>query len=427
VNAWETLSKDYGKLAWRSLFDPAIKLARGGFTISQLDAGYIESEFPAFPEHAKSIYGNNGTPLRAGERLVQKDLARSLGLIAEQGAQAVYGGELGQAIESAMRENGGFLSLDDLRKNRAEWQDTTGIDYRGYQVVTASPPATSWNALLRLGVIGQFDLQPSDHNSSAYLHAFAEATKQAYWARQKYSRDPDIEPTPLDLLLSKEYWAEEAAKIDPSRATPYAPPTTFDTPTSPSNEQEHTTHFVVADKEGNVVSATQTLGNVFGSRIMPQGTGIWLNDSIAYSTFEPKGNPLDAFPGRNRLVGICPVLVMSGGRPWVAIGTPGGFNIPQTTPQMLMNLIDFRMDIQQAIAAGRISFMEPDVIAVEDSIPESVRNDLSAMGHNVRVESVSATTGLGNAHGLTVEYDKGKPVRFTGGSDPRGEGVATGY
>ncbi len=165
------------------------------------------------------------------------------------------------------------------------------------------------------------------------------------------------------------------------------------------NTQEHTTHFVVADREGNVVSATQTLGNVFGSRMMPPGTGIWLNDSIAYSTWEPEGNPLDAFPGRYRLVGISPILVMSEGRPWVAIGTPGGFTILQTTPQLLMNLIDFDMNIQQAIVAPRISFVEPDVLAVDGSLPEPVRNELLARGHNVLVDR----HWLGNAHGLTVE------------------------
>ena len=436
VDAWEALSEEYGNLEWRRLFDPAIELAEGGFVLDGIAAGWIASEFSAFPEHARSFYGNNGVPLREGELLVQRDLARSLGLIAEQGAEVVHNGELGQAIDTAMRETGGFLTIEDLRANLARWRDTTSIDHRGYEVVTASPPTTSWGALLRLGIMGQFDLEAPDHNSVEYLHAFAEVTKRAYWARLRYSADPEIQPTPLDLLLSEEYWADEAARVDPLRATPYVAPTTFNTPTSSSNEQaavspkaqEHTTHFVVADKEGNVVSVTQTIGNIFGSRIMPRGTGIWLNNSISYATFEPRGNPSDVFPGRQRLIGIAPVLIMSDGRPWVAIGTPGGLNILQTTPQMLMNIIDFRMDIQQALAAGRISFTEPDVISVEASIPEPVRRELSARGHNVRVESVRAETGLGNAYGLTVEYDsQGKPVLYTGGADPRGEGVAVGY
>jgi gamma-glutamyltranspeptidase/glutathione hydrolase len=180
----------------------------------------------------------------------------------------------------------------------------------------------------------------------------------------------------------------------------------------------------VADKEGNVVSATQTLGNIFGSKVMPLGTGIWLNDSIAWSRFEPAGNPFDAYPGRLRPTALGPTLVMSDGRPWAAIGTPGGRTILQTTPQMLMNLIDFDMDVQQAIAAPRVSSVAPSALVVEAGVPQYVRSQLSALGHNVRVEE----RGLGNAHGLTIEYDsKGKPTGFAGGADPRGQGSATGY
>ncbi|MDQ3927473.1 MAG: gamma-glutamyltransferase [Actinomycetota bacterium] len=426
VNVWQALSDDYGELEWRRLFDPAIKLADQGFTIGERPAYYINTEFSEFPEHAKGVYGNNGAPLRAGGRLVQRDLARSLGLVAEQGAQALQSGELGQAIDSAMRENGGFLTIDDLLNSRAEWRDTTGIDYRGYEIVTASPPIGSWNALLRLGIISQFDVAAPAHNSADYLHRYAEVTKRAYEARLRYDRDPEVSQPPLNQLLSEGYWADEAARINPLQATAFESPTSFPDEVS----QEHTTHYVVADRQGNVVSATQTLGNLFGGRVVPRGTGIWINDSIAFAHFEPKGNPLDVFPGRYRLIGICPTLVMRDEKPWVAIGTLGGRTIVQTVPQMLMNLIDFDMDIQQAIAAPRISFVEPNSLAVEGAIPESVRNELSARGHNVSVDErrLGNERGIGNAHGLIIEYDsEGEPVRFTGGADPRGEGVAVGY
>jgi gamma-glutamyltranspeptidase/glutathione hydrolase len=415
ANAWEALSKSYGKLQWRRLFDSAIKVADEGFVISEKTAGHIKSAYASFPEHAKDIYGRNGEPLKAGERLTQKDLAASLKAIAEQGARAIHGGELGKAIDATMREVGGFVTIDDLRKNRAEWWNTISIDYRGYKVVTASAPTNAWNGLLRLGIMSRFDPAAMGAGSAAYLHHFAEATKLAYRARIKYAGDPDISPPPLGRLLSEKYWIEEAAKIDRKRAAPFEMPTDF------TSDKQHTTHFVVADAQGNVVCATQTLGNLFGSKVMVKGTGIWLNDSLAYSTFEPKGNPMDAFPGRRKLAGFCPMIVMRDGKPWVAIGTPGGHTIVQTVPQMVMNIIDFRMDVQQAISAPRISFVEPDVIAVDNGIPESVRKELSAMGHNIRVRS------LGNAHGLMIEYDaKGKPVRFTGGADPRGEGAAIG-
>ena len=448
LNAWERLSEDYGELEWRRLFDPAIELADEGFVLGDVTAGWIDASWSAFPENARSIYGNGGTPLGAGETLVQDDLANSFRLIAKEGSDTLYGGELGEAVDAAIRENGGFLTIDDLRNNQARWRETTSIDHRGYEVVTASPPATSWNSLLRLGVMGQFDLGTYDHNSAGYLHTIAEVNKQASQAARNYATDPEIEETPLDLLLSQAFWAEAAAQVNPSQASPNAPTSPFGTPTrcipqsyqpvyapagAPADAptmatpeaQSHTTHFVVADKEGNVVSATQTLGNIFGSKVMPEGTGIWLNDAIAWSRFEPAGNVFDVYPGRQSLYALCPTIVMINGRPSAALGTPGGRTIPQTTPQMLTNLVDFDMDIQQAISAPRISFSQPNALVVEPGIPQSVRDELSARGHNVRVDEL----GLGNAHGLTIEeYDaRGRPLRFTGGSDPRGEGAAAGY
>jgi gamma-glutamyltranspeptidase/glutathione hydrolase len=415
ANAWESMWRRYGSLEWARLLDAAIRLAREGFALDSQTAGLIANAFPEFPDHARRFYGRNGVPLAAGDRLVQRDLSRSLELIAREGAGALHGGELGRAIDAAMRAAGGFLSLDDLRDNETEWWEPVSIPYRGLTVVTASPPANSWPALLRLGLMSRYDVRGLGHNTAAYLHRYAEVTKHAFWARLRWAGDPDVQAPPLAELLSEAYWEGVVAEIDTGRARPFAPPARFG--------EQHTTHFVVADRWGNVVSATQTLGNVFGSRIMPEGTGIWLNNSLAYSTFEPKGNPMDAFPGRHKLSGDVPLFVMRDGRVWIALGTPGGHTIAQTVPQMVMNAIDFGMDVYGAIAAPRISFTEPDVIAVEDGIPETVRAALEARGHRLRV-----VRALGNAHGLMIEYDEaGKPVRFTGGADPRGAGQASGY
>ncbi len=416
VNAWQAMHDEYGVLEWRALFEPAITLADDGFVIDRRIAGMIRPAYGAFPDHAKEFYGSNGRPLEAGERLVQADLANSFRLIAERGAEVVHGGELGQAIDEEMKKAGGFLTLQDLIDNRAEWWDPIAITYRGHEVLTASPPANSFPALVRLGIMSRIDTESLGHNSVEYLHYYAEVTKHAFWTRLAYAGDPDVSPPPLEMLLSEGYWEEQVSLIDPQRAKPFEPPI------APSDEDGHTTHFVVADRWGNIVSATQTLGNSFGSRIMPPGTGIWLNNSLAYCTFEPKGNPMDAHAGRRKLSGDVPVIVMRNGRPWIALGTPGGHTIGQTVPQMLMNMIDFDMDIAEALAAGRISFIEPDVLGVEDNIPEEVRQALEEIGHKLDVGY-----GLGNAHGLTIEYDEaGNPVRFTGAADPRGQGLAKG-
>ncbi len=444
LNAWEAMWEEYGELGWSRLLEPAVGYADEGFVIGEETAGWIGSEYSAFPDHAQAIYGRNGVPLTVGDRLVQDDLADSLRLMAEEGAGAVYGGELGRAMVSEAQRNGGFLSAGDLEANRAAWRETTSVDHRGHEVVTASPPATSWGALVRLATMGRFDLRDLGHNSTPYVHALTETSKRAFSEARKYAADP-----PLDQLLSDAYLEQGATRVNFSHVMPFEPPVAFDsaatcsptgyTPTtssdpssasaSPSasastNARQHTTHFVVADREGNVVSSTQTLGNVFGSKLMPEGTGIWLNDQLAWSRFEPAGNAFDVFPGRQSLYALCPTIVLRDGKPRVALGTPGGRTIPQTTTQMLTNLTDFDMNVQEAVSAPRFSFVIPNLLGVEGGIPVSVRGELEALGHDVYVDEY----GFGNAHALTVEYDRGdRPVRFTGGADPRGEGSAAGY
>jgi len=416
VRAWEAMSEEYGRLEWGDLFAPAIRAATEGIALDERTAGSVARAFDEFSPYSQSIYGYDGAPLRAGDLLVQADLAASLRTVAEHGPDAFHGGDIGRAIDAAMQKADGFLRLEDIETSVAEWWEPIAIDYRGYQVVTASPPSTAFPSLVRLGIMSHFDVAAMGHNSADYLHTFSEATKHAFWSRLKYAGDPEIQPPPLDMLLSDAYWQEQAAAIDPARARPFEYPGV-----EPADPDQHTTHFVVADADGNVVSATQTLGNAFGSRIMPEGTGIWLNNSLAYCTFEPAGNPMDAHPGRRKLSGDAPTFILRDGRVWVAIGTPGGHTIGQTVPQMVMNLIDFGMPVQEAIDAARVSFVEPDFLVVEDGVASAVRADLAARGHALR----SGT--LGNAHGLSIEYGPdGRPIGFRGGADRRGAGLAKG-
>ena len=437
VNDWEALWEEYGELEWSRLLEPAIAQAEDGFVLDAENAGWIGSEFYTFPPHAREIYGDGGAPLSAGQRLVQEDLGRSLRLISEQGTGAVYGGELGAAMASATQRAGGYLTTNDLEANSAVWREPVSMNYGGYEVVTAPPPTTAWNTLTHLGVMGRLDPAALGHNSAAYLDTYAAVTEQAYYERSEYAADPEIAPTPLDRLLSEAYLEQQAENVA-SSASPAASSSASPSAsvmaqesasvgqTSLDEGQGHTTHFVVADAEGNVVSATQTLGDVFGSKVMPRGTGVWINNSITYSRFEPAGNPLDAFPGHHRLPGISPTIILRDGLPWVALGAHGGYYIPQTMAQMVMNLVDFDMDVQQAISEPRISFLEPNLIAADAGIPASAREALAASGYDVFVDEY----GLGNAHGLTIEYgpgEAGEPDRFTGGADPRAGGVATGY
>lgn len=417
VAAWEAMLEGYGTMSFARVLAPAIALAEAGFVLDQRGARMIGRAFESFPPHARAFYGKGGRALRAGETLVQRDLAASLRSVATLGAKAIHGGAVGMAIDAAMREGGGFLSIEDLRAHRAEWWKPIHIVYRGLEVYVPPPPANSFPALVRLGLMSRFQQGSMQHNSADYLHRYAEVTKHGFWTRLRWAGDPDVAPPPLSTLLSEEYWSEQVAKIDDSKASSFEPPRKF------GDGGKNTTHFVVADRFGNVISATQTLGNAFGSRIMPKGTGIWMNNSLAYCTFEPKGNPMDAHAGRRKLSGDAPAIVLRDGRPWIALGTPGGHTIPQTVPQMLMNIIDFGMDVTAALDAGRISFIEPNTIAVETRVPDEVRRELEKRGHRVRT-----VRALGNAHALSIEYDAaGRPLRFRGAADRRGAGLAKGY
>ena len=416
VNAWDAMSSQYGQLSWSELFKPAIKLAEEGFPVSERLSNMIGYSFEEFPEHAKAIFGKNEEPLKGNDLLVQTDLANSFKNLSENGRAYFYEGELGQKIAQTMQEKGSFMALEDLQKDKAEWWDPIQIQYKGYDVYTASPPANSFPALIRLGMMAQLDDKKLAHNSTEYLHYYSEVTKHAFWSRLRYAGDPEVAPPPLDKLLSNGYLSEQVAAINAEQASVFSPPEYV------APEGKNTTHFVVADKEGNIVSATQTLGNIFGSKVMPKGTGIWFNNSLAYCTYEPKGNPMDAIPGQRKLSGDCPVIIFKDQLPVYALGTPGGHTIPQTVPQMIMNLIDFNMTIEEAIQSPRISFIEPNKIVIENEIPKSVFEGLQKMGHEV-----DRTQALGNAHGLSFHYKDGQFIGFEGAADKRGEGSAKGY
>ena len=417
VNAWGALSRIYGQKEWSTLFAPAIALAEEGFPVSARLEEMLSFSYDAFPDHAKAFYGRRGRPLQKGDTLVQKDLARSLRLLAQEGRSVFYEGALARKIDSTMRKTGSFLSIEDLRQDQAEWWEPIHVDYHGYRVYTASPPANAFPALLRLGLMRTVSDTLLPHNSVDYLHAYAEVTKHAFWARLRYAGDPEINPPPLDKLLSEAYWEEVIATLPMDSASTFQPPNYVAT------EGRNTTHFVVADQDGNIVSATQTLGNLFGSKVMPQGTGIWLNNSLAYCTYVPKGNPMDAIPGQRKLSGDCPTIIFQNDRPVAALGTPGGHTIAQTVPQMVMNLLDYEMDISSAIAAPRVSFVEPNFLAVEEELPPEVINTLEERGHMLR-----RNAKLGNAHGLTLHYAADGTFKgYRGAADPRGEGMAKGF
>lgn len=413
LHAFEKIWREYGSLPWAGLLGRATELAADGIEVSEPMARAIDGTWKYFSDYSRSIYGSAGKPLVAGDRLVQADLARSFGLAAKEGSAALYGGPLGEAMVQEVQRRGGFLAASDLAADEAQWFDPISIDFRGNRLVTAGPPANSFASVLAVGIMSRYSNSGSP-NTVEYLHRMAEANKRAFWARLKYAGGPEENAPPLDRLLSEAYWQEQVAAIDPAKASRFVPPS------APGREGLETTHFVVADREGNVVSATITLGESFGSAVMVPGTGIWLNNSMAYCTFFPAGNPMDALPGRRKHASMSPALILRDGRVWAAIGSPGGHTIPQVVAQLAVDLVDFGMPLQDALDAPRLAFADPDVLLVDRRVPEEVRNGLRGLGHQVR-----ETDGIGLTHALTIEYgDGGKPVRFTGAAERRGIGKA---
>ncbi len=416
LHGFEALWEEYGSLPWADLWEAAIFHADEGVAVSAPLGRAIGATWEHFSDRAQEIYGAGGEPFAEGDWLGQHELAASMRTVAAEGAVALYGGSLGEAVIAEIERRDGFLAMVDLVAHEAEWFEPISIDYRGYQVVTAGAPSNSFAALLAAGIMSRYDTTALGSNTTDYLHRFAEATKHAFWARLMYAGAPEVNPPPLDMLLSEAYWQEQADTLNASRAGRFEPPG----PTS--TEGADTTHFVIADRWGNVVSATVTLGHRFGSAVLVDEAGIWLNNSMAYSTFEPKGNPMDATPGNRKHSSKSPTIIMQDGRPWAAIGSPGGHTIPQTVAQLAINLIDFEMDVQTAIDTPRVAFAEPDLLLVDERIPAQVRAELEAMGHNVR-----ATRGIGLPHALRIEYDAdGRPTRFVGAADSRGVGTAIG-
>jgi gamma-glutamyltranspeptidase/glutathione hydrolase len=412
--AWQAMHDRFGSREWGSLLQPAIRAAAEGVILDERIARFVEYSFEEFDDYPQSIFGRDGVPLRAGDLLVQADLANTLRILADQGTDAIYGGDLGTAIDEAMGRSGGFLAMTDLENHEADWWTPLHLEYRGHDVYTPSAPAGAFPMLERLGMMDRAGAREMGHNTLEYLHTFAELTKAAYWDRLAFSSDPDIARPPYERLLSPDYWQTRVDAVDPSVARD------FDYTGIVSANSENTTHFVVADDRGNIVSATVTLGGLFGSKIMPEGTGFFLNNSLRYCTFEPAGNPMDAHPGRRKLSSDSPSIILKDGRPVYALGTPGGHTITQAVSQMIMNLLDHGMTIEEAISSPRIAFVEPNTLAVEETIPEDIRQALADMGHETEVRTI------GNAHGLAIEYRDDGSVRFTGASDPRGAGLAKG-
>lgn len=422
LNSWKSMHSKYGILPWNTLFDSAIMYARDGFPVSPYIASLIADSFNEFSEYSKSFYGINGLPLKEGELLIQKDLAKTYELIAREGTDPFYKGDIAKQMHKQIQELGGFLSLEDLKTDIAEWWDPIKVNYNGYDIYTMGTPGNGFSALFALGVLEQFNLSNMKHNSSDYLHLLIEVFKKSAEVRLTHSGSIEERENIINNILNKDNFIKIARNINLNRASEFN--------INGSKGGLNTTHFVVIDRWGNIVSSTQTLGLGFGSRVMVEGTGVWMNNSMAFSTFEPKGNPMDVFPGKYKLSSNSPTIIMKSGKPWAALGTPGGHTIPQNVAQIIVNLIVFGMDMQDAIDSPKTAFFDDqNVVITERGIKELIVSELKEKGHNVDNEHIASYIGLsgkiGNAMGVKIIQDNKGNMNYDVGVDRRKDAWST--
>ena len=421
--------KQYGTLPLKDVIAPALGLAEDGFLISADMAAELakrKERLARLPASAKIFFKPDGKPLEAGDRLVQQDLGRSLRLIAEQGADAFYRGAIARRIVAEMKAGGGLIDAEDLAGYRAVIRKPVVGTYRGYEIRSMPPPSSGGVHIIQiLNILEGYDLAALGHNSAASIHLLAEAAKRAYADRSKYLGDPDFWTVPVAGLTSKAYAAALRRQIDLDHATPsnaIAPgkPSAFDS--------RNTTHFSVADRHGNMVANTYTLNFSYGTGIVAAGTGILLNNEMADFAAKPGvpnpygllGGDANAIaPGKRPLSSMSPTIVLKDGKPFLATGSPGGSHIITTVVQILMNAIDYHMNIAEATNAPRVHHQwQPDILRIEQGIsPDTIRL-LKRLGHHVALKAP-----MGAAQSI-MRIDG----RLFGASDPRRpDGLTLGY
>jgi gamma-glutamyltranspeptidase / glutathione hydrolase len=419
----------FGTLPLKDLIAPAIVLADDGMLVSaDMEESLVarKKRLAKSPAAARIFLRADGEPLRTGERLVQQDLARSLRLIADQGADAFYRGEIAKRIVTAMKAGGGLIAADDLAGYRAILRKPVTGTYRGYEIRSMPPPSSGGIHVIQiLNILEGDDLAALGPGSAASIHLFAEAAKRAYADRARHLGDPDFWPVPMDWLTSKDYAASLRKGIGKDRATPS---TEISAGAPPRKEGSNTTHFTIVDGHGNVVSNTYTLNFNYGSGIVAAGTGILLNNEMADFAAKPgvpnafglMGGDANAIDGGKRpLSSMSPTIVLKDGKVFLATGSPGGSRIITTVLQIILNVIDYRMNIADATNAPRVHHQWlPDVLRIEEGISPDTRRLLEAMGYKVEVhDSMGATQSIMRIGGLLY-----------GASDPRRpDGLTLGY
>ena len=438
VSGLEYARRKYGTMTRAALIDPAIDLAEDGFVLDQGDVDMLATatdDFSKFPPTGE-IFLNKGQPFVAGQRLVQRDLANTLRRVRANGADGFYRGRTAEAIVKASRAGGGIIQLEDLSSYKTRELAPIECDYRGYHLISAPPPSSGGVALCEmLNILEGYPLREFGWGSAQALHYEIEAMRRAYVDRNTLLGDPTFVNNPVERLIDKGYAAKIRETISPDKA---GISSDFGKDVA-AHEGSNTTHFSIIDHDGNAVSLTYTLNDWFGARVVASGTGVLMNDEMDDFTASPgrinsygivPGEANAIAPGKIPLSSMSPTIMTKDGKVALVLGTPGGRRIITTVLQTILNVVDYQMNIQEAVDAPRLHHQWfPDVTNTEPrALSPDTRKILEGMGYRFD-DSLPANHVAAIMVGAPSL--EGKPVgrnRFYGANDPRGgTGLALGY
>jgi len=443
-----TAEKKFGKLTLKQVIAPAIKLARDGFALTWDEAHDLHDSYLAkFPE-SRRVFQRNGDYYKSGEIFRQPDLARTLERISEN-PDDFYHGTLARELAAAVQKGGGLITVEDLAHYEVKEREPVHGSYRGYDVISAPPPSSGGTVLIEsLNILEGYDLAKMQNRSAQSIHFTVEGFRRAFFDRAEFMGDPDFSKIPVAQLLDKRYAAAWRESIDAEHASAskelkrpaifseleqYAQAHPLEVPRRESN---HTTHYSVVDPDGNAVSVTSTINDWFGSRVTADGLGFLLNDEMDDFSSKPgvpnadgliQGAANEIGPGKRPLSSMTPTMVVHNGKTVMVLGSPGSSKIITTVANVLMGVVDYGMNLQEAVNAPRFhNQWLPDVVNVEKWFSPDTINTLGKMGYKVQIglhDGQDVSPYWSDAECIAIDEKTGERLGATDGRNSHGKAV----